>query len=351
MSYIMLDSCERYATSTHIGYQYPTNSSAAISRSYFRTRQNQSIELGPGGYIQQDFSVDYETVIMGAAVYLLGYPASDQLLFEMRDGSSLAIGLYIDSVGMPKVKKGSTIFAIGAIPIDVERFVYIELKVVIDDSAGMVQVWIHNQSETYTISASDQDTLLTANGIVDNIRWCGPGSGNTYITHLYCNAWESQQLAAEPFGNIEIHAYRPVQDASNVGCLPNTGITLTQTVKEITPVLGDYIYLTASDSPPDQYRLQHESFVFPNPEADQDIFAVQIVTLMANGNADSPPADADFSFFWGCGIETGNSDTQTVAANDAWLYYSQGYIENPATEAAWAGNAELNEFTWGVAHE
>lgn len=348
---VYLDSCQRYYDATDIGYQYPTNQDATISRSYYRVRQTQSIALASGGYIQKDFTVDYQTIIMGAAVYLTGYPASEQLLFQMRDGSSEAIGLYLTSTGILKVKNGSTTFLTGTTAVESGRFIYVELKATIDNSDGVLDIWMHNPAETYTLSVDGQDTNRTPNGIIDNVRWCGPGSGSTYITSLYCRMWTSARESETPLGNIEIHAYKPIQDASNIGCLPNVGAALSSAVDEVTPVLDDYVYLSAADSPPDKYRLLHEPFVFPNPETAQTILAAQIVGLLANGNADSPPADADFSFFWGYGSAIGNGDVQTVVADNSWLYYTQGYVENPATSASWSSESELNEFTWGVEHE
>lgn len=345
---VFLDSCEKYSNATDIGYMYPTKSNATISRTYYRVRQEQSIALAADGYIQKELPLDSLTIIMGAAVYLPAYPASDKLLFQMRDGSSEAIGLYVSSTGMPKAKSGATTFITGTTAIETGKFVYIELMAIIDNASGIVKLWVHNTDETYDESVTAQDTNRTANGIVDNVRWIGTGAGSIYITQMYCYYLDTADETVENFGNIEIHAYKPIQDVINIGCEPNIGLTLTNTVDEILPVTSDYIYFTADDSPADKYRLLHEAFRFPNPSTPQEILAVQSVGLLANGNADSPPVNANFSFFWGYGSNTGNSDTQTVIADDAWLYYTQGYLLSPATDAAWANEDELNDFTWGI---
>jgi len=338
-----IDSCQRYSSAEQIGYQY-SYSSASISNAIFRARQTKSIKLANGGYIHRDLPTDAVTAIIGAAVYLSGYPATDQLIMQFRDGSNEVAGLYITSLGLPKIKTDTVTYLTGSTPIDIQSWVYLTFECLIDNSAGIVKAWIYSGDDTYEHTATSQDTDRTANHIIDGVRWGGPGAGDTYFTSIYACTWEDAAIDATPMGNIEIQMYEPILDISNTGCLSNQGTELYSTVNENTPLLADYIFLSSEGN---KYLLQHKEFSFPNPDTEQSILVIQQTNLIANGNSDSPPSNIDFKFYWGYGTDSGDSDSQTAIADNNWNYYTQSYAKNPSTAIIW-DEAALNQFNCGI---
>lgn len=106
------------------------------------------------------------TLIFGMA--FRNYAGSDEFV-RFREGTTEHISLYHDSSGVILVKRGtSVLLATGATPLNQSAWNYIEVKIVVHETAGSVEVRL-NGSPDPDILVENVDTQVGGTGVINQI--------------------------------------------------------------------------------------------------------------------------------------------------------------------------------------
>lgn len=112
-----------------------------------------------GNYLRKNLSAVETTLVAGIAFYKWGAPA--QTIFQFGNSDSMQIDCKINTDGSVQVYRYTT--SLGASSgglVSLSNWYYIELKVLIHDSTGTVDVWLNGVS---ILSLSSQDTHHSGN--------------------------------------------------------------------------------------------------------------------------------------------------------------------------------------------
>lgn len=151
------------------------------------------------------------TWIVGFAFNPSGLPSGKGPILELMDGSSVQCRLDWDTDGTLKFYRGdaATLLGTSSAAISTGTWSYIEVKVVISDAAGTVDIAFNGSS---VLSLTSQDTKATSNATANSIR-IGQIAGNTirktiYFDDLYiCDGQGSTNNTL--LGDIRVDAYMP----------------------------------------------------------------------------------------------------------------------------------------------
>jgi hypothetical protein len=124
------------------------------------------------------------TYIVGFALYLTG--AGQTALIRFEDTSTNQVELDINSVGQFQFWRGGSV-ALGSLSsymMSFNAWHYIEVKVTIDPSAGVCQLYVDGVQQ---ISLSSQNTRVSSNSTANQLVWTGlAGASNSgYMDDLY----------------------------------------------------------------------------------------------------------------------------------------------------------------------
>lgn len=202
------------------------------------------------------------TVVCGFALFVptLASPTYSQPFWVVREGTTTHVGIALNA-SMQLVAyrgPGTTLLQTSTYAVPFDTWVYIEIKVVIDDSTGSYEVRVDTINR---LSASSQDTRNGGAGTWDNVGLSGSftGAGNFfYYDDLY--VLDGSGASHNTFLGLQrVDNCLPKTDAAGAGTnsafTPSTGSDHGAMVDEASPN-GDTDYnAAASASLKDTYKI------------------------------------------------------------------------------------------------
>lgn len=156
-------------------------------------------------------------------------------LLCFRDGSTEHVSLALNTSGQLEVRRGATSATTGTLlgtsssTFTAGTWYYIELKVLIHDSTGTVDLHVNGSSE---IALTGQDTRNGGNATVD--RWYFPGGSQFYIQDLYWADTAGSSPNNTFQGDCQVEYVTATADGTHTDWTANTGARY-QAVDDATP--------------------------------------------------------------------------------------------------------------------
>lgn len=162
------------------------------------------------------------TWIVGFAFRNNSLPAGDNAILDFMDSNTIQTSLYFNgTTRVFKVVNGlGTVLGTGTTVLNTLDFYYIELKIVIDNSSGVVQLKINTVDE---INVTGQKTQQSGNSSANNFIFHSANSfGAWAIDDLYI--LDNQGSRNNTFlGDVIVEAISPVATGSNTNWTPTSG--------------------------------------------------------------------------------------------------------------------------------
>lgn len=323
-----LDSFQHYATAD-IAAKYTSTTGtvgivAAVGRrggSTLRAPNNTSVASSVTKTIDAQ-----GTWTVGAALKILRNPAgaSAIALIALLDAGTLQVDLRINGDETLSVTRNGTVLGTTTARFGIGYYQYLELKVVISDTVGTVEVRIDGTS---VLSLSSQDTKNTANATANQIR-VGTGAAATVTTTL---TWGDLYICDGTggvndtfLGDIRVDAFLPSGNGNSSQLAGSDGNSTDNYLlaDESTPN-GDTDYLSsATIGNKDTYAFSDISYT---PTA---IVGIQTVL--------SAKIDSGARSLAAC-VRSGGTDYDgaTVALTTSYVFYPEIRQVDPATALAW----------------
>lgn len=321
-------------------------SSATVSTAVARTGTSALAITGTAAYAQRGGMSNALTRVLGFALYLsnVGSGSSNLALAAMGDGSQINGGggivnmaLTVGSDGVMAVHRarglgasgtGTQLGTSGAFALSSATWHYIEIVLTVDNSAGVVEVWVNG---TRRINITGADTQAGANAYSNCFAFAGNGSA-TYFDDVYCVSGTGGSHTAR-LGDVKCVArVASAGDGAVAQFTPSTGTDNGAMVDEATPD-GDTTYNAAASSGlVDTYAFAALGITGP-------ILALNLhnhVRKTDAGTCDAEPV-ARIGGTNYTGTQTGVSQTGG--------YLTQLYETSPATVSPWTvGEVDGAEF-------
>lgn len=326
MALIFLDGFDHYATAdltkkwTSLGTYSPTISSTLGRRSGGALVGNTSSTTSE---VKKAITA-ISTVIVGVAYK----PNSSADVIRLYEGATQHITLYFSS-GTFKLYRGTntgTLLATGTTSVTLGTWVYLELKVTINDTTGAYEFRLNGVSE---FSATNVDTRN--GGTSDVVDTVSLGGYNGYFDDLYiCST--SGSANNDFLGDCRIDTIMPTGDGNYSQFTPSTGTAHWSLVDEKPTNTTDYVSDATSGD--------RDSYTFPDLSglSSQTVYGVQI-------NAYSQKSDAGARSLGTMARLSGtDSDGASVALPTSWSFISQIYETDPASAAWTESNVNAAEF-------
>lgn len=285
-----------------------------------------------------------QTWIAGAAVKFEGL------------GSGGFLFLDVGTVQVQLVSQGDGTFAVyrgtagGAVllgqsdpsdAISANRYFYLECKVIIDSSAGYIEVRLNGQ---VILKLTGVNTKVTANSTADVFALHGPGGGTKlWVDDLYVND-ANGGINDDFWGDTQIGLLIPTSDGDFSGFTPSTGSAHFSLVNEIPPD-GDATYVSANapNSPPNPFPTIIDTYNFQQVDPTRPIKAIQTNVLARKDDEGNRALS----------VVTRQSGNNFIAdptgrfINLTYIDYLNQFDTNPSTGLAWTP-AQINAGQWGV---
>lgn len=201
-------------------------------RVFFNT--NYGRRTGTGGMlstrqdwrIQYEFASNYVTIVTGFAIKLVesGTPVYASTAYGgiiFKDSTTVQCGLYPNGTEMQaRNGDGTLLGTTSGLGLHYNSWVFVEIKVTIDNSGGVVVVRANNN---VVLNLSSQDTQYSANAYLNRIEYCGiVGDLDTYYDDLYI--LDTTGTKNNDFlGDVRIDAVRPNGVGSHTDFTPLSG--------------------------------------------------------------------------------------------------------------------------------
>ena len=266
-----------------------------------------------------------DVFFLGFAVRWSGSGPPQREFIWFREGSVEHITIGITTGSLLYVKRGATVLATATThALLFDAWYYIEVKIVIHDTTGSVEVRIDGVTVTFNASLTNIDTREGGTGIVDNFALSGGfgGGGDPYITvdDLYLCDDAGGAPRNTFLGVVKAESLMPqTGNGTNVGLTPSTGTDHGALVDEVPPNTTDY-----NSSPTVGAK---DTYNYPSMTLTGTVLGIQ-TNLYA--------AKSEVGLRQVCPvIRTGGADTDgvTVSPLTTFGYFSQVWEQKPgATE-------------------
>lgn len=148
------------------------------------------------------------------------------------------IGISVSANWALEIRRGTTIVATSANNIIASNtWFYIEVRVVVSDTVGVVEVRL-NGVTTPVLTFSGDTKNAGTNSTIDTIRWQLAANGISYMDDIYINDGTGTENNSFE-GDCEVQTLVPTGAGASTGLTPSTGSNW-QTVDEAPPVQTDY---------------------------------------------------------------------------------------------------------------
>jgi len=280
--------------------------------------------LGDGSSAEKYLDANYQTLIVGFAYYNPG-PGGASDLIVLKDGTNTQI-LIKDSNGDLEIKRGFSLLANVPNVFPLNRWLYVEVKVTIDNSAGAVEVRIDGVT---VASLSGIDTQNTGNNYVNRVTL----DGGCYKDDFYiCDT--SGAKNNDFLGDIAIEAVVPDANGTNQDWTPSAGSDHYAVIDEVPPN-GDSDYLSTGSTGQKETN-QHAALTLTG-----SVLGVQQMHLVRKDDAGSWTVKPI------CKSGSTESAGSALAVSDTYTYVTRILEDDPDTGADWLP-AGVNAAEWGI---
>jgi hypothetical protein len=163
---------------------------------------------------------------------------------QFREGSTVHIDVIRDATNHLQVRRGgTTVLATGTTQLEVDVWYYIEIKVVVHDTTGSVEVRIGESEE---INVSGVDTRNGGTGVIDSVRWFLQGGRNQTWDDIYiCDA--TGGVNDDFLGDVRVEALYPNGNGNSSQFVGSDGnSTDNYLLVDEEPADGDTTYVESS---------------------------------------------------------------------------------------------------------
>lgn len=220
MSILFIDGFGHYATAD-ISYIYGPSVSVTIDGTFARRAGGQCLKLSAGatpGYAARALGSTPNTIVVGMAVKMTSF-ADDHQGFRLRRENVTQATVTINMDQSVSVKRGTysgTVLgtsAAGLVPLN--RYVYLEFKIYVHDSAGTYEVRLNDQ---VVLTGTGADTMGHTTAGVDTVWLVGQetSGNNIYIDDLYIDD-------ATFWGDSRVDTLAPSGAGSSAEWTPSAG--------------------------------------------------------------------------------------------------------------------------------
>lgn len=251
------------------------------------------------------------------------------VILSIRSAGATHVWFRLNPAGTMSVLRGTTVLATSTTAIATGVFYYMEFRVVISDTVGVVQYRVDGLLDA-TLDISSQDTNSGGANTWDGLKigqWsCASGTPVLDYDDLYLLDGVDSTITGAPnndfLGDVRIDPLYGTADGNHQDSTPSTGTDQYAMVDETAPNDDtDYNTLTAAGK---------DTFVMQNaPVSGASIFGVQI-------NMHAKKADAGIATMRALARVAGTTyNASTVNPADGYLYKRGIFNGNPADGAAW----------------
>lgn len=273
---------------------------------------------------RRSFGGPKSTVGVGAAIKLAGWPGTSTggwVLYDAALGSQLTLSFNLSGyLELRRGSSGGTLLATSSAIILAGLWQHLEIKAVIDNTAGSVEVRLNGVT---VLSVSGVDTQATANAEVSFITFNGYTSGLT-IADAY--AWDTSGSVNTDFiGDQRVYTRFVNADTATENWTPSTGTDSYAVVDEATP--SDADYLSAASA---------MTTVLGLPALAGTVTTVKAIQTVHR----SLKSEAGLCSMRGGVVSSGVAGNgATVGLSISAGYYNDVFNTDPNTSAAWTASA------------
>src|SRR5574337_15066 len=213
MALLFCDSFDHYASTDFLSKWSvsATTANAIGSSGRFNSGFISANSSNSGGYLIKTLQASYGTLIAGFAIKWTGISSttpstSADPFFGFLENGTVHIDLRTNGSGIFYVTRNGTTLGTGTTPLTSGVWYYVEMKAVIHDTAGSVELRLNGVTE---ISLSGIDTRNGANGVITQIKLgCFGNAPQKYFDDLYvCDT--SGSVNNDFLGDVRIEALFP----------------------------------------------------------------------------------------------------------------------------------------------
>lgn len=338
MSLLFIDGFDHYATADIAKKWTTTSGAVAISAGNGR-RSSSALNISSiNQFVKKTFATGVATIIVGFAWKPLNNGSSgNPELLNLFDGATSHIAMNFNATNRLEIRRGGytgTLLATSTTVFGTGTYYFIELKVTISDSAGVVVLKINGATD---INLSSVDTRNAGNASVDTVTFGGSSSSAhsiSYIDDVYICDGLGSAPQNDFLGDSRIDTLFPNADGSNSAWTPSTGTTHYTLVDETTPNTTDYVESNVVGSK-DTWNFQNLTAITGT------IYGAQICTAALKDDAGAR------SFANTLKSGATNADGAAQVMSTSQLYFMDIFATDPATAAAWTESA-VNAAEFGV---
>lgn len=209
------------------------------------------VSSGVNGIIRNSAD-EHATMIMGFAFKHVNFPSNDTQLanFESDSSSLTHITIAMGTTGLIKAYRGTvsggTLLGTTSDFIPLNTWKYIEIKVTLSDTVGVVNIRFDGAS---VLNLTSQDTKNAGTKtVIDSFAVGGAGLGSSSAGDDFylCNGAGS--VNNDFLGDIVVECLTPTSDGANTGLTPSTGSSHFALVDEIPQNTTDYNSSSVADT-------------------------------------------------------------------------------------------------------
>ena len=263
------------------------------------------------------------TYILGVAIYPATMPSigGGQPLFELRDGSTQQLYVFIDTAAKLSVYRGGgVLLATSDDPLPIATWSYVEFKATIDNTVGGYELRVNGQP---WLTANGVDTQNSANAFANYacLGISGANDANVYYDDFYL--CDTSGAANNDFlGDVRIDVLVPNGPGTYQDWTPSAGTDHAALVDETSPNTTDYL---TGGTPGAK-----ETLTLGDLPAQGSVVAVQVCNYLAKTDAGSAKARNL--------IRSGTTDAYgpEAALSTSYVYSLSVHETDPATGSAWS---------------
>jgi len=307
---------------------------AALSNTQARTgTYSMQFNLGGPDRIRSVFGAAQTTAKMGAAFYLTALPdGNDSLfLFQFNDAANACqVAIMLQSTGAVAAYRGApygggggVLLSTSSALVSANAWNHIEAKVIIDDSAGAVEVRLNGVT---IVNVAGADTKFTANTETSQVQ-IGHGQNLLQNAPWYVDdvvaSNASGSVNTDFLGDRKVYTDFPNADTADVDWTPNSGANRYSRINDATPD-GDTSYVSSTAA------AQKFGVTFPALDsAVTSIAGIIFVNLSKKTDAGDCSLEVDL-------VSSGDVEAGAVRAiTAAYTLYHDVFQTDPHTSAIW----------------
>jgi len=330
LTLLFADGAEKTATPSALYSNYEGVSFPSRGASYLRTGSYGYVQNNTGKRFQCLPAEEHATLIVGEAIYRTVANSLHEYRFRSDAGVTQHVTIFVTTAGTIEARRGTstgTLLGIASRSVPIGSWHYLEAKVTLSDTVGVVQIWLNDE---LVLNLSNQDTKNAGTKTVfDSI---GSYSNQAvYVDDFYvCNGAGS--VNNDALGDVRVYGLFATADGANTGLTPTGSASHYANIDEDDPSTADYNSSAVDDT--------KDTYVF------QDIptgGTVAGVLVWSYANKSDTGAKS-----WAPVVRHSSTDYKGTdwAVAQGYAYYKQVYEMNPGTSVAFTPD-DVNDAEFG----